>query len=183
VENQQNINPPEDQPKAKRTFEGTKANLPKKKGKKIIIIVFIILLLVGLGIGGYFGYKLYSSRNINIAYCSNKDLVDKAKFYISNYKIDELKTLTDGIQKQKNYKKDPVCLYPLIEYGIVAGSSDTAVNNFNLFKPLYEKNKSIEKVYDFNAQSYEIMQKQVEFQSKQKKLIEENVFYGPEVGQ
>lgn len=113
----------------------------RKLGLLLAGVVVMILVAGGLMAG---------SGLLTASQCRGKassPLYNEAATAIKSGRYNEMKDVVDKIQKQRNYKRDANCLYPVFAYYNFVENFNEAEKNYHLLQGAYKSDPGFAKAY------------------------------------
>lgn len=155
--------------KPQETVVGSDNQKRKLLPKFLKYSVFTILVLLVAG-GVIFG--LYQTGFVGAGQCAGRassPIYDEAAETIAEPSQKEFSDLVKKIKEQRNFSKDPNCVYPLLEYSIYQRDIEDTKQYLKDLNSITEEKDQLAEAYSSNGDSLTV----AEINSKTKVFIEE----------
>lgn len=138
-----------------------------------IIVVILIFILVGASAAAIYGHYRKQSASKYKVVCSDQ-VLKKSSELLAASKIQDLKTVVQGIQSTKDYDQDPNCLYVTTVYFISSSDAQNAKQSLEKLETVYDEKKGYNKNLGSNIQTVDSLKQAVSYLQKAAEQFQEN---------
>lgn len=124
----------------------------------VLVVLFAIIILAVF-------LSTYKKDNNVTAVKSDvcADLYPRIDKALKPINLNDLKTLSDEIQKRKDFDKDPDCLYPLVIYNVSSSHADQAQSYLDKLRGVYRSDVGFTKAYKHTYTDPDQLQQLLQF--------------------